>query len=116
MPPTVRSFLLAALALLAGAVVFACAGLVLRNGPSAQSVAFCQVFLLGAAASGFTFMLFSKVAPRQQQELTRLAPLELDADQQRFRVQFDAKAFDDAAAHLARDGHHVRRAGGSPGW
>ena len=58
MPPTVRSFLLA------GAVVFACAGLVLRNGPSAQSVAFCQVFLLGAAASGFTFMLFSKVVPR----------------------------------------------------
>ncbi|MDR6505261.1 hypothetical protein [Arthrobacter oryzae] len=65
MPPTVRSFLLAAFALLAGAVVFACAGLVLRNGPSAQSVAFCQVFLLGAAASGFTFMLFSKVAPRR---------------------------------------------------
>lgn len=64
MPPTLRSFLLAAFALLAGAVVFACAGLVLRNGPSAQSVAFCQVFLLGAAASGFTFMLFSKVAPR----------------------------------------------------
>ena len=64
MPPTIRSFLLAAFALLAGAVVFACAGLVLRNGPSAQSVAFCQVFLLGAAASGFTFMLFSKVAPR----------------------------------------------------
>lgn len=65
LPPTLRSFLLAAFALLAGAVVFACAGLVLRNGPSAQSVAFCQVFLLGAAASGFTFMLFSKVAPRQ---------------------------------------------------
>lgn len=66
MPPTIRSFLLAAFALLAGAVVFACAGLVLRNGPSAQSVAFCQVFLLGAAASGFTFMLFSKVSPRQR--------------------------------------------------
>ncbi|MEK0154810.1 hypothetical protein [Arthrobacter oryzae] len=66
LPPTIRSFLLAAFALLAGAVVFACAGLVLRNGPSAQSVAFCQVFLLGAAASGFTFMLFSKVAPRHR--------------------------------------------------
>ena len=66
MPPTIRSFLLAAFALLAGAVVFACAGLVLRNGPSAQSVAFCQVFLLGAAASGFTFMLFSKVTPRHR--------------------------------------------------
>jgi hypothetical protein len=28
-------------------------------------VAFCQVFLLGAAASGFTFMLFSRIAPRR---------------------------------------------------
>jgi hypothetical protein len=64
LPPTMRSFLLASFALLAGAVVFACAGLVLLSGPSAQSVAFCQVFLLGAAASGFTFMLFSKVTPR----------------------------------------------------
>ena len=40
-------------------------GLVLRSGPSAQSVAFCQVFFLGAAASGFTFMLFSRVAPHR---------------------------------------------------
>lgn len=64
-PATVHSFLLGSLALLAGAVAFACAGLMLRSGPSAQSVAFCQVFLLGAAASGFTFMLFSKVAPRR---------------------------------------------------
>lgn len=64
-PATVRSFLLGSLALLAGAVAFACAGLLLRSGPSAQSVAFCQVFLLGAAASGFTFMLFSKVAPQR---------------------------------------------------
>jgi hypothetical protein len=62
-PATVQSFLLGSLALLAGAVAFACAGLVLQSGPSAQSVAFCQVFLLGAAASGFTFMLFSKLAP-----------------------------------------------------
>ena len=62
-PATVQSFLFGSLALLAGAVAFACAGLLLRSGPSAQSVAFCQVFLLGAAASGFTFMLFSKVAP-----------------------------------------------------
>ncbi len=61
-PDTVQSFLLGSLALLAGAVVFALAGLVLRSGPSAQSVAFCQVFFLGAAASGFTFMLFSRVA------------------------------------------------------
>ena len=57
-----QSFLLGSLALLAGAVVFALAGLVLRSGPSAQSVAFCQVFFLGAAASGFSFMLFSRVA------------------------------------------------------
>ncbi|MDI3211410.1 hypothetical protein [Arthrobacter sp. AL12] len=60
-PDTVQSFLLGSVALLAGAVVFALAGLVLRSGPSAQSVAFCQVFFLGAAASGFTFMLFSRV-------------------------------------------------------
>jgi hypothetical protein len=62
-PATVRSFRLGSLTLLAGAVVFACAGLVLSGGPSPQSVAFCQVFLLGAAASGFTFMVFSRVAP-----------------------------------------------------
>ncbi|WP_261792294.1 hypothetical protein [Arthrobacter sp. PM3] len=65
-PATVHAFLLGSLALLAGAVAFACAGLVLQSGPSVQSVAFCQVFLLGAAASGFTFMLFSKVAPRRE--------------------------------------------------
>lgn len=64
-PATVHAFLLGSLAFLAGAVAFACAGLVLQSGPSVQSVAFCQVFLLGAAASGFTFMLFSKVAPRR---------------------------------------------------
>ncbi|MDQ0755428.1 hypothetical protein [Arthrobacter sp. B3I4] len=64
-PATVQSFLLGSVVLLVGAVAFAGAGLVLRSGPSAQSVAFCQVFLLGAAASGFTFMLFSKVAPRR---------------------------------------------------
>ena len=65
-----QSFLLGSLALLAGAVVFALAGLLLRSGPSAQSVAFCQVFFLGAAASGFTFMLFSKVAATPRQELS----------------------------------------------
>ncbi|WP_256213985.1 hypothetical protein [Arthrobacter sp. ov118] len=64
-PATVQAFLLGALALLAGAVAFACAGLVLQSGPSVQSVAFCQVFLLGATASGFTFMIFSKVVPRR---------------------------------------------------
>ncbi|MET4134032.1 hypothetical protein [Pseudarthrobacter sp. PvP090] len=65
-PDTVQSFLLGSLALLAGAVVFALAGLVLRSGPSAQSVAFCQVFFLGAAASGFSFMLFGRVAGRRR--------------------------------------------------
>jgi hypothetical protein len=65
LPDTVQSFLLGSVALLAGAVVFALAGLLLRSGPSVQSVAFCQVFFLGAAASGFTFMLFSKVAPQR---------------------------------------------------
>jgi hypothetical protein len=62
LPATVRSLLQGSLVLLVGAVAFACAGLVLQSGPSAQSVAFCQVFLLGAAASGFTFLLFSKVS------------------------------------------------------
>ncbi|WCI08411.1 hypothetical protein PJ267_19250 [Arthrobacter sp. OVS8] len=65
LPDTVQSLLLGSVALLAGAVVFAVAGLLLRSGPSTQSVAFCQVFFLGAAASGFTFLLFSKVAPRR---------------------------------------------------
>jgi hypothetical protein len=62
LPATVRSLLQGSMVLLVGAVAFACAGLVLQSGPSAQSVAFCQVFLLGAAASGFTFLLFSKVS------------------------------------------------------
>lgn len=65
LPDTVQSFLLGSVALLAGAVVFALAGLLLRSGPSVQSVAFCQVFFLGAAASGFTFMLFSRVTPHR---------------------------------------------------
>ncbi|MEO5780858.1 MULTISPECIES: hypothetical protein [Arthrobacter] len=60
---TMRNLLFGSVALLAGAIAFACAGLILRNGPSAQSVAFCQVFLLGAAASGFTYMIFSKTTP-----------------------------------------------------
>ncbi len=65
LPDTVQSLLLGSVALLAGAVVFAVAGFLLRSGPSTQSVAFCQVFFLGSAASGFTFLLFSKVAPRR---------------------------------------------------
>lgn len=39
--------------------------------------------------------------------------LERQANEQRFRVKFNAKAFDDAGAHLARDGQHVRGAGGA---
>lgn len=65
LPDTVQSFLLGSVALLVGAVVFALAGFLLRSGPSVQSVAFCQVFFLGAAASGFTFMLFSRVTPHR---------------------------------------------------
>ena len=65
-PDTVQSFLLGSMTLLAGAVVFALAGLVLRSGPSAQSVAFCLVFFMGAAASGFTFLLFSRVGERRR--------------------------------------------------
>ncbi|WP_226760469.1 hypothetical protein [Arthrobacter sp. SO3] len=65
LPDTVQSFLLGSVALLAGAVVFALAGFLLLSGPSEQSVAFCQVFFLGAAASGFTFMLFSRVVPHR---------------------------------------------------
>lgn len=64
-PGAVQSLLLGSLALLAGAVAFAAAGLMLKNGPSAQSLAFCQVFLLGAVACGFTFLLFSKVTSRR---------------------------------------------------
>lgn len=65
LPDTVQSFLLGSLALMAGAAVFAGAGFMLRSGPSNQSIAFCEVFLLGAAASGFTFLLFSRVAPHR---------------------------------------------------
>lgn len=65
LPDTVQSLLLGSLAMLAGAVVFAVAGFLLRGGPSNQTVAFCQVFLLGAAATGFTFLLFSRVVPHR---------------------------------------------------
>jgi hypothetical protein len=63
LPATLRSFLPGALVLLMGAVTFAAAGLVLRSGPSPQSMAFCQVFVLAASASGFTYLLFTRVAP-----------------------------------------------------
>lgn len=66
LPSTLRSFLPGALVLLIGAISFAAAGLVLRSGPSPQSLAFCQVFVLSAAASGFTYLLFSRVAPRSE--------------------------------------------------
>ena len=63
LPATLRSFLPGAVVLLIGAVTFAAAGLALRSGPSPQSLAFCQVFALAASASGFTYLLFTRVAP-----------------------------------------------------
>lgn len=63
LPAMLRSFLPGAVVLLMGAVTFAAAGLVLRSGPSPQSLAFCQVFGLAASASGFTYLLFTRVTP-----------------------------------------------------
>ncbi|WP_458111648.1 hypothetical protein M1D88_15415 [Arthrobacter sp. R1-13] len=68
LPSTLRSFLPGTVVLLLGAVAFAGAGLLLRSGPSPQSVAFCQVFGLAAAASGFTYLLFSRAAPHPPTE------------------------------------------------
>ncbi|MCA4132885.1 hypothetical protein [Arthrobacter sp. M4] len=59
----VRSFLLAAVAMLVAVVGFAVAGWMQPNGPSPQSMAFSQIFLLGAATCGLTFMMLHKVAP-----------------------------------------------------
>ncbi|WP_247041915.1 hypothetical protein [Arthrobacter rhizosphaerae] len=68
LPSTLRSFLPGTVVLLLGAVAFAGAGLLLRSGPSPQSVAFCQVFGLAAAASGFTYLLFTRAAPHPPTE------------------------------------------------
>jgi hypothetical protein len=71
LPSTLRSFLPGTVVLLLGAIAFAGAGLLLRSGPSPQSVAFCQVFGLAAAASGFTYLLFSRAAPHPPTENER---------------------------------------------
>jgi hypothetical protein len=71
LPSTLRSFLPGTVVLLLGAASFAGAGLLLRSGPSPQSVAFCQVFGLAAAASGFTYLLFSRAAPHPPTENER---------------------------------------------
>ena len=59
----VRSFLLGAIVLLLGLVGFATAGLFMPSGPSPQSIAFSQIFLLGAVSCGLTFLLLNKVLP-----------------------------------------------------
>ncbi|WP_442545015.1 hypothetical protein ACSBOX_04620 [Arthrobacter sp. KN11-1C] len=59
----VRSFLLAAIVMLLGVAGFAAAGWISPGGPSPQSMAFSQIFLLGAASCGLTFLLLNKVLP-----------------------------------------------------
>ncbi|WP_284763908.1 hypothetical protein [Arthrobacter sp. efr-133-R2A-63] len=59
----VRSFLLAAIVMLLGVAGFAAAGWISPGGPSPQSMAFSQIFLLGAASCGLTFLLLNKVHP-----------------------------------------------------
>jgi hypothetical protein len=59
----VRSFLLAAIVMLLGVAGFAAAGWASPGGPSPQSIAFSQIFLLGAASCGLTFLLLNKVLP-----------------------------------------------------
>ncbi len=59
----VRSFLLAAVVMLLGVAGFALVGWISPGGPSPQSLAFSQIFLLGAASCGLTFLLLNKVLP-----------------------------------------------------
>ncbi|GAA4027601.1 hypothetical protein GCM10023063_06080 [Arthrobacter methylotrophus] len=59
----VRSFLLAAVVMLLGVMGFAAAGWISPSGPSPQSIAFSQIFLLGASSCGLTFLLLNKVLP-----------------------------------------------------
>lgn len=56
-----RSFLLAAVVMLVAVAGFAAAGWVSPTGPSPQSTAFSQLFLLGAVDCGLTFLLLNKV-------------------------------------------------------
>jgi Ni/Fe-hydrogenase subunit HybB-like protein len=57
-----RSFLLAAVVMLVAVVGFAAAGWVSPTGPSPQSIAFSQIFLLGAVDCGLTFLLLNKLS------------------------------------------------------
>lgn len=59
----VRSFLLGSIVMMLGLVGFATAGLFLPSGPSPQSIAFSQIFLLGSVSCGLTFLLLNKVLP-----------------------------------------------------
>ncbi|MEZ2390825.1 hypothetical protein AB6813_15025 [bacterium RCC_150] len=59
----VRSFLLASVVMLMGVAGFAAAGWISPGGPSPQSLAFSQIFLLGASSCGLTFLLLNKVLP-----------------------------------------------------
>lgn len=56
-----RSFLLAAVVMLVAVAGFAAAGWASPTGPSPQSIAFSQLFLLGAVDCGLTFLLLNKV-------------------------------------------------------
>lgn len=70
----VRSFLVAAVAMFMAVVGFAVAGWLLPGGPSPQSMAFSQIFLLGAACCGLTFVLLHKVAPAVRQRIDARPP------------------------------------------
>lgn len=59
-----RSFLLAAVVMLVAVAGFAAAGWASSTGPSPQSGAFSQVFLLGAVDCGLTFLLLNKPGGR----------------------------------------------------
>ncbi|MFH5878415.1 hypothetical protein [Arthrobacter sp. NA-172] len=59
----VRSFLFAAVVMLIGVAGFATVGWISPGGPSPQSLAFSQIFLLGASSCGLTFLLLNKVLP-----------------------------------------------------
>ncbi|MEV7605421.1 hypothetical protein AB0N65_08265 [Paenarthrobacter sp. NPDC089322] len=59
----VRSFLLGSIVMMLGLVGFATAGLFMPSGPSPQSIAFSQIFLLGSVSCGLTFLLLNKVLP-----------------------------------------------------
>ena len=61
-----RSFLLAAVVMLVAVAGFAAAGWASPTGPSPQSIAFSQLFLLGAVDCGLTFLLLNKVRAAEE--------------------------------------------------